>query len=92
MKKYIDYLNLKEQIEKDISLGLSFQAFKKYGYEILRYRKYTRNGWEFVEEYKGNEIFKYKGFYSPYIGCSYGFKTIQDCKKRIDVPNISFVW
>jgi hypothetical protein len=92
MIKYMDYLNLKDRIEKDISSGISFQMFRKYGSEIIRYRKYIRNGWEFIEEYKGNEIFKYEELYAPYIGCNYGFKTIEDCKKRIDNSNASYIY
>ncbi len=42
----------------------------------------------FVEEYNGSKIYwVFKNntkFYIPYPGCHYGFKTIKDCKVRVD--------
>lgn len=47
----------------------------------------------FVEEYKGNKIYwiftNNQKYYIPYAGCHYGFKTIQDCKNRMDAKHIS---
>lgn len=39
----------------------------------------------FVEEYKGEQIYKLGDeVYVPYIEAHYYFKTIEDCKRRID--------
>lgn len=38
----------------------------------------------FVENYKGHTIFHKDGKYQPYWECSYYFKTIEDCRARID--------
>jgi len=47
----------------------------------------------FVENYNGHKIYwifkNNMKYYIPYAGCSYGFKTLQDCKNRIDANNIS---
>lgn len=51
-----------------------------------------KDKWEekdFVEEYKGHKIYCVNGKYIPYYGCSYYFTTLEDCKKRIDTPNIA---
>lgn len=50
--------------------------------------------WEnqyFVEEYKGNKIYCIDGKYVPYLSCAYYFTTLEDCKKRIDKPHISYI-
>lgn len=46
--------------------------------------------WEsqfFVEEYKGQKIYKVHDRYIPYFGAAYYFENIEDCRKRIDVGN-----
>jgi hypothetical protein len=50
------------------------------------YHKYLKQ--YFVEEYRGNKIYwifrdGYK-YYVPYLGCSYGFKTVKELKESID--------
>ena len=50
--------------------------------------------WEaqyFVEEYRGNKIYRIDGKYVPYLSCAYCFDTIEDCKKRIGEPHIAYV-
>lgn len=37
-----------------------------------------------VEEYRGYKIYCFHGRYVPYLESLYYFKTIEDCKKRID--------
>lgn len=50
----------------------------------------------FVEEYKGNKIYwvfkDNQKYYIPYAGCHYGFKTIQECKNRIDAKHIGILF
>ena len=91
MIKYNDYLKMKEDLEDSLINSSFLRTVQKYGNEIMKYRNYINRGWEFIEEYKGNEIFKYEGLYAPYIGCHYGFRSIDDCKKRIDTPNVSYM-
>jgi hypothetical protein len=38
----------------------------------------------FIEEYNGNKIYCIDGNYIPYWGCGYYFKTLEDCKIRMD--------
>jgi len=38
----------------------------------------------FIEEYDGRPMYAKDGCYVPYWGCSYYFKTIEDCKSRMD--------
>lgn len=38
----------------------------------------------FVEEYKGNKIYSLDGKFTPYWGCWYYFKSLEDTKARID--------
>lgn len=49
----------------------------------------------YVEIYNKNTIYKItneKGiWFIPYWDCRYAFKTLQDCKARIDQKNISYV-
>lgn len=52
-----------------------------------------KDKWEsqyFVEEYKGNKIYCIEDKYIPYFGATYYFSSLEDCKKRIDQPNIAF--
>lgn len=48
-----------------------------------------------VEEYNGNKIYKITrdgiSGYIPYIGSSYYFETLEDCKSRISQMNVSIV-
>ncbi len=54
------------------------------------YNKYLQK--HFVEEYKNHKIYwtfrDGQRYYIPYIGCRYGFKTIEDCRGRIDASHI----
>jgi hypothetical protein len=54
------------------------------------YNKYLSK--YFVEEYKGNKIYwlfkDNKKYYIHYAGCNYGFKTVEECKGRIDAKNV----
>jgi hypothetical protein len=84
---------------------LSFEFFHKaYKGELIEggrkvfcnekcYNKYLQK--YFVEEYKGNQIYwllkNGEKYYIPYAGCAYGFKTIKDCKKRIDAKHIGIM-
>ncbi|MBN3352028.1 hypothetical protein CF086_17170 [Clostridium botulinum] len=45
----------------------------------------------FAQEYKMNNIYSKDGKYVPYWGCNYYFKSLEDCKKRIDNKNIACV-
>ena len=42
----------------------------------------------FVENYNGNTIFCKDGRYIPYWDCHYYFKTIEECRMRIDAKHI----
>ena len=50
------------------------------------YEKYKEQF--FVEKYNGNKIYKFilndKPFYVPYFDATYGFNSLEDCKKRIN--------
>ncbi|MEC2335184.1 hypothetical protein [Bacillus subtilis] len=43
----------------------------------------------FVEVYNGNTIFCKDGNYTPYWECAYYFKTLEDCRNRIDAKHIA---
>ena len=45
----------------------------------------------FVEEYKGNKIYKYKEHFLPYWECRYAFNTLEECKARIDNNHIAIM-
>ncbi|WP_324655159.1 hypothetical protein [Bacillus paranthracis] len=45
----------------------------------------------FVEVYEGNLLFCKDGRYSPWWGCPYYFKTIEECRIRIDNAHLSIV-
>ncbi len=45
----------------------------------------------FVEVYKGNQIYRKQGGYTPYWGCNYYFDTVEDCRLRIDHNHLSIV-
>jgi len=49
----------------------------------------------YVETYNGKDIYKInvggQVFYLPYVGCAYGFYTIEGCKARIDDSTIGFI-
>ena len=49
----------------------------------------------YVETYNDKNIYKIniddQILYLPYIGCHYGFLTIEECKLRMDNPTVSFV-
>lgn len=38
-----------------------------------------------VEIYKEKPIYKIGDLYVPYLECQYGYKNIEDCKKRLDL-------
>lgn len=58
------------------------------------YNKYLQK--YFIEEYRGNKIYwvfkNNRKYYVPYAGCSYGFKTIEECRKRIDAKHIGIMY
>lgn len=43
-----------------------------------------------VEEYKGNKIYCKDGRYSPYWQSPYYFKTLEECRIRIDHSHVAF--
>ena len=43
----------------------------------------------YVETYNGEDIYMKDGVYLPYFECTYCFKTLDDCKKRIDAEGIA---
>lgn len=45
----------------------------------------------FVENYNGATIFCKDGRYSPYWECPYYFKTIEECRIRIDAKHIAIM-
>lgn len=45
----------------------------------------------FVEEYKGNKIYKYGDHYLPYWECQYAFNTLEECKARIDNNHVAIM-
>jgi hypothetical protein len=44
-----------------------------------------------VENYNGAKIYKFSvdgvDYYAPYAECWYGYKTIEECKERMDHPD-----
>jgi len=103
--KYKEYLKYKDIIEKEYKE--SFEYFKKNGKSPHTYKwwieedyrreghrlyRFLRKGFEFVENYKSNDIYKKDGRFVPYAHCHYYFKSLEDCKKRIDMTNISMGW
>ncbi|EOO44197.1 hypothetical protein [Bacillus cereus] len=45
----------------------------------------------FAEKYNGRKIYCKDGKYFPYWNCAYYFKTVEECRVRIDYYNISIV-
>jgi len=41
----------------------------------------------FLEEYKGEKIYQKDDMYLPYWGCMYHFKTLEECRIRIDASD-----
>ena len=100
--KYKEYLEYKDEFEKEMKeKELYFKECGKFKgglrwwginnnkekYEIY---KFLKKGFEFVEEYNNCDIYELKGKFTPYIGCPYYFKTLKDCKKRIDERQKAF--
>ena len=76
------YLYLRELVDNtNKKMFCSDECYKEY---LDKY---------FVEEYKENKIYKINkygvNFYIPYAGCTYGFKTLEDCKTRNKVNSLS---
>jgi hypothetical protein len=53
------------------------------------YAQATLMNERFVENYNGNTIFAKDGKYSPYWECHYYFKTLEECRIRIDAKHIA---
>jgi hypothetical protein len=78
---------------KDAFMGELVDGGRKAFCNQKCYGKYLKQ--YFVEEYHGNKIYwvfrDNQKFYIPYVGCSYGFKTIEDCRTRIDAKTIGML-
>lgn len=75
-------------------IGCSKTYNPKYKRTMYVCSNKCKKEWEaqyFVEEYKGNKIYCIDGKYVPYLSCAYYFTTLEDCKKRIDKPHISYI-
>lgn len=83
--------------------NITFTTYTSYfkGYtadnkrELFCNEKCYNDYWEqyFIETYKDNSIYMIiingEKRYVPYIGCPYYFKTLEECRYRINQPNIS---
>lgn len=67
--------------------GLNINHKRKLYCDENCYNQYWNN--YIVEEYKGQKIYKQvcdnEERYVPYIDCLYYFKTVEDCRNRIDM-------
>ena len=84
----------KESIGENLTLKETFSFLKRriggigsYFHDEC-YEKYIEEA--FVEEYKGNKIYKIGEYYYPYLDCPYYFYTLRECKARIDIKGVGF--
>lgn len=83
---YKDYEKIKHEMIIDLNNGVSFNFMRKYG-EYYRLHKYLqKRNFEYIETYNNNDIYGSveKSEYVPYYDCNYYFKTLQDCKDKIN--------
>ena len=45
----------------------------------------------FIEEYKGNNIYKWNNFYFPYWEARYAYNSLEQCRNRIDNNTVAVV-
>lgn len=98
----MDFIIRCQSCKKDLS-DYSFGVGTHRGYTLdgaIRFfcnEECYNNYWSqyLVEEYRNNKIYEITRDgvvgYIPYIGCGYYFKTLEDCKGRIDQENVAVV-
>jgi hypothetical protein len=84
--KYKDYLEVKDQMLLDLGCGIDFKFIAKYNEYYRLYNYLRRRNLEYIENYKGNDIYGNEelSIYVPYYDCGYYFTTLEDCRCRID--------
>jgi len=90
--RYKDFIKKdnSELISKYENLELCLREYGEYR-EELEIIKYMRRGFKFVEVYNESDIYEINGKFVPYIGCNYYFKTLEDCKSRMDAKGLAYV-